>query len=720
MATLSESIELNDNFTPVLAQINTAMTTTVHRFKQMKIAMAEVTEVSGFKQMKVAMAEVTEVSSFEQTSQSIIDIGTEIGKVKDEQEEFDKKIQNTNQSAKGLLGTLAGLVNGDNIIKATKQFVQASDQYSESMTKLNRINDGSQTIEQLNNKIFESAQRARVDYQDMLDIVGELGTTASNAFNSNDEMVAFSELSSKSFKIGGASPEEQESSMSHLTQAMSTGTLQGDAFSSIQDNAPLLTQAIAAEMDVSTEKLKELSSQGLITADVIKSALFNSASDITTQFESVPMKFSDITTSIGDQINNGLQPAFSSFSELLNSPAGQQFFEGIGIGIMLATMVASQFIETLIFIASVFIDNWSMIAPIILGIVTALALLYGSTLLVNAVTLVSNGIKAVSAGLSTALAIAKGTATAATITETAAQWGLNAALLACPITWIVLAIVALVAVIYAVIAAINHFAGTSISATGVILGVFTTLIAAIGNIFISLWNLVVDIVVFLWNQWATFAEFFANVFTDPIGSIKRLFVGLYDNILGILEGMAGAIDTIFGTNIKESVSGWREDLQAWADENVEEAKIQIPRLDGDTIKIDHRFNYEDAYNTGYEMGESFDEEVGKFFDGFAIGDFELPPMDDPSIPDFDGANINRVESIGSIDDNVEVSNEDLETMRELAEMKAIQNFVTLSPSVSVSTGDIKNGKDYEDILNDITKTLQEEVNAGAKEVWNVG
>lgn len=218
---------------------------------------------------------------------------------------------------------------------AARAIVKQSDVYSDIQARLNLINDGQQTVAEFNKKIFDSADLARVKYQDIAGTVAKLGVVAKDAFKDNNEILKFSELLAKSFKIGGASAEEQSSAMLQLTQAMGSGRLQGDEFRSIMENAPMLAQAIAKEMGVTVGQLKDMSSEGRITSDVIKRAMFNSADDINKKFAQMPMKFSDAATKINNQIMQKLKPTFEKLSKWLNSEEGEKAINTIGDGIAL-------------------------------------------------------------------------------------------------------------------------------------------------------------------------------------------------------------------------------------------------------------------------------------------------------------------------------------------------------------------------------------------------
>ena len=222
------------------------------------------------------------------------------------------------------LAAAAGLAGGISLVKQ-------SDTYAGIQARLKLINDGQQTVAEFNEKIFKSADKARVNYTDMASIIGKLGVTAGSAFKNNDEILKFSELLSKNFKVSGASTEEQSAAMYQLTQAMGAGKLQGDEFRSIMENAPLLAQAIAKEMNLPIGKLKEMSSEGKITSDIIKSALFNSADDINKKYAEMPVTFGESVTRIKNSVTNKLQPTFQKLSKWLNSSKGEQAINGIMI-----------------------------------------------------------------------------------------------------------------------------------------------------------------------------------------------------------------------------------------------------------------------------------------------------------------------------------------------------------------------------------------------------
>lgn len=577
-----------------------------------------------------------------------------------------------------------------------------TDEFVNTNARIALINDGLQTQAELQEKIFQAATRSRGAYGTMADSVARLQLLAGDAFSSNDETIAFTELLQKAFKVSGASTSEQSGAMLQLSQAMASGRLQGDEFVSISENAPLILEAISQYTGKSRGELKEMSSDGAITADIIKGAMFNMSDEINSKFETMPITFGDIW----NKIKNGGLKAFNSVmtktSELINAGQFQSFVDNMVNGFYIIAGAANIALDIISGLGNFISSNWGIIEPILWGVIAALIVYNAMSGIAYFKTLQQIGAK-----------IAKVAVDwleyAAIFALTVAQQGLNAALYACPITWIIIAVIALIALFYVAIGVINKLAGTSISATGIIAGVFMACLASIGNLFVTLINLIIDIIGVVWNFIATFAEFFANVFVDPIGSIIRLFAGLGDTVLGILEGIASAIDTIFGSNLANAVNGWRDSLQVKVDDLVGEPKIKIERMDTSQYKLDG-FNYGDAYNAGYNWGSNLSDKfnLGALLNG--LGDNGL---NGALSSDF-GTSSNPLTVEGTGKDgkvDVDMADEDLQYLRDIAEREYINKFstATLAPNIQITFGDVYEEADVDKITGRIKKILQEEI-----------
>lgn len=569
--------------------------------------------------------------------------------------------------------------------------------------------------------IFASAERSRGSYQATADAVSKLGLMAGDAFSSNEEIVAFMEQLNKQFTIAGTEAAGIDAAMLQLTQAMGSGVLRGEEFNSILEQAPNVIQAIADYMEVPKGQLKDLAAEGVITADIVKNAMFAAADETNAQFESMPKTFAQISTSIQNQALMAFQPVLTYMNEIANSEAFDTMVNGMIEGLSLVAMIALSTFETMAGIGQTIADNWSWISPIIYGVVAALAI-YGAYLgITKAIELASAAVKGALVIAEYAHAAATGAAVAATTAETAAQMGLNTALLACPITWIILAVIALIAVFYAAVAAVNKFAGTSVSATGIICGVFSVAAAFIGNLFVTLINFVIDIFVVLWNFIAAFANFFANVFTDPVGAIARLFFDLVDTVLSLLQTLASAIDTLFGSDLAGAVQGWRDSLGGWVDETFGQGEEIMATLNAEDMHLG-RFEYGDAWNAGYKFGEGIDDTISNFSldDLFGGSNFNIPTDGNgfdysqfgttPGI-DLAGDVSDISANTGSIADSLDVTDEELKYLRDIAEQETVNRFTTADISIDMSgmQNSISNGMDLDGVIDGMIDGVNEAV-----------
>ena len=235
-------------------------------------------------------------------------------------------LMNAAKSGAAFAGAAIGIEAAGRALKdMAVSAIKTTDQLTQLRARINLINDGTQSTAEIMDKVYQAANRSRGSYLDMADSVAKLNMLAKDAFNSNDEAIYFVEQLNKQFKIAGASVEETSSAMYQLTQAMAAGKLQGDEFHSIMENAPMLAQAIASEMGLTVGQLKEMSSQGLITADIIKNALFNSAEETNAKFAEIPLTFQDI----GTQLQNDLITAFQPVMEQIGSMASSDLLAGV-------------------------------------------------------------------------------------------------------------------------------------------------------------------------------------------------------------------------------------------------------------------------------------------------------------------------------------------------------------------------------------------------------
>lgn len=638
----------------------------------------------------------------------------------DEQGRFNQEINEGVANADNLMNTIKGAVAAYATIQTVTKALDLSDTLTSTTARLNLMNDGLQTTQDLQNMIYLSAERSRGAYQATADAVSKLGLMAGDAFGSSEEIVAFMEQVNKQFTIAGTETAGIEAAMLQLTQAMGSGVLRGEEYNSILEQAPNIIQAIADYMDVPKGQLKDMAAEGQITADIVKAAMFAAADETNAKFESMPMTFSQIWTSFQNTALMVFQPVLNRMNEIANSDAFQNFVNNAITGLSTVAGIALEIFDLLVGVASAVADNWSWLSPIIYGVAAALVVYYTALGIYNGIQLISNGIKAAAALQEKIHAASLAMETGATFAATAAQYGFNAALYACPITWIIILIIALIALFYAAVAAVNKFAGTSVSATGIICGAFMVALAFIGNIFVALWNLVVDVFVLIYNLVAEVANFIGNVFTDPIGAVCRLFFGLADTVLGILQALASAIDAIFGSNLAGSVQGWRDSLSGWVDETFGKGDEVMAKMNADDMKLG-RFEYGAAWDAGYNFGEGIDESISNF-DPSSLFDTNVPSASDYSDLSNYTAGIGDgvgdiADNTGSIADSMDITEEDLKYLRDIAEQETINRFTTAEITIEQTNHNTVSGKiDLDGVVDGLTDAVNEAVDIIAEGV----
>lgn len=645
----------------------------------------------------------------------------------DEQGRFNRAIDEGTQGVGDLMNMIKGAVAAYASVQTIGKVMDLSDQLTSTTARLNLMNDGLQTTRDLQNMIYLSAERSRGAYQATADAVSKLGLMAGDAFSSSEEIIAFTEQLNKQFTIAGTEAAGIEAAMLQLTQAMGSGVLRGEEYNSILEQAPNIIQAIADYMEVPKGQLKDMAAEGQITAEIVKNAMFAAADETNAKFEAMPKTFSQIWTSFQNTALMAFQPVLQRLNDVANSEAFQTFING---AIEALSMVAGIVVEIFNLIASVgtmIADNWSWLSPIIYGVAAALLVYYGRLMLVRGAELALAAVQGVVAVAKGILAAATMLVTGATWAQTTAQYGLNAAMYACPIVWIIILIIALIALFYAAVAAVNKFAGTSVSATGIICGVFMVAAAFIGNLFVALINFVIDIFVVLWNFIAAFANFFGNVFNDPVGAIARLFFDLVDTVLSLLQSLASAIDTIFGSNLAGAVQGWRDSLGGWVDSTFGQGEEIMAKLNAEDLHLD-RFEYSSAWDAGYSFGEGIDESIANF-DPSSLFDTNVPGAGDYADLSNYGSDLGGLGGIGSgvddiagntgaIADSMDITEEDLKYLRDIAEQEAVNRFTTAEISVDMSgmQNNISNGMDLDGVISGLTEGVNEAIDSMAEGV----
>ena len=666
MATIRTAIALYDGVTSPLHSMQKAMNIVLNSFEAMQRASSNAVDVSAIQEARDELAKA---------ETAFVTMDENIRNANNEQQNFNNSIRGGSNSANGLLSIIKKVAIAAGGIAGINKVLNISDELASTKARLNLLVDDGGSVEALEQKIMASAQRSRSAYFDTASAVAKLGLNAGNAFGGNmDQVIAFMEQVNKQFVIGGATAQEQSNAMIQLTQAMAAGALRGEELNSILDGAPGIARAIEKYMGIAEGSIKSVAQEGKVTAEVVKNAMFAMADETNAKFDSMPKTWGQIWTSMKNKALSIFAPILNKLNQIANSSKFETVTNGVINGLAAIASVATGVLDLLINGASWVVDNWSWISPIVLGVAGAYVVLHGAMIAYNTIQAITNGLAAISAARSAIKAGATLAEAAATTTATGAQVGLNAALLACPITWIIIGIIALIALFYAAVAAVNKFAGTSVSATGIICGVFMAALAFIGNIFIALWNVAAEVFVLIYNLVATVANFIGTVFNDPVAAVVHLFFDLADTVLGVLQALASAIDAIFGSNLSGAVQGWRDSLGGWVDETFGKGTEVMAKMNADDLKLD-RFEYGAAFDLGYNFGEGIDNKVSGLFDGSlmdSMGAFDLGN----TLDGIYGNTGDTANNTAATADALDITEEDLSYLRDIAEREAINRFTT--------------------------------------------
>lgn len=617
------------------------------------------------------------------------------------QGEFNQKINEGASSADGLMGKIKGIGIAYAAVQIGKKAINLSDTLTSTTARLDMMNDGLQTTEELQNDVFQCAERSRGSYQATADAVSKLGLMAGDAFGSSQEIIAFMEQVNKQFTIAGTSAEGMDAAMLQLTQAMGSGVLRGEEYNSILEQSPNIIQAIADYMDVPMGKLKDMASNGEITAEIVKNALFAAADETNAKFEQMPRTLSDIWNSIKNNALMAFQPILQKINEIANSQTFQRFVNHVITGIASIANIAAKVFDFLVSAANLIIENWSWISPVIYGVAGALAVYCGWLVISNVVSLISKGIHFAVAAAQVAHAIATKTLTTKKVASIAAQNGLNAAMLACPITWIVLGIAAIVAIVIAACKWISKLTGWTKSGFGLICGAVNVGIQFFKNLGLSVANVALGI----WEAMDAVGENIKTVFTNTFHELESWFWGFLSTVMNVVDGICWALNKIpFVEFDYQGVTDKANEFAQKADAAHNNKKEYVSISDAwdkgyNTFKTFESGWVFDAFNAGSKWGDGVVDTVKNWL-GF--GKDQVKKVD---IPAYDNlyANVQDInDNTTKMADSLSVSETELKYLREIAERQAINKFTTAEIKLEMhNTNTISGDQDIDGIIEEI-------------------
>lgn len=639
----------------------------------------------------------------------------------DEQGRFNQEISAGTQQANELTNTIKRAVAAYVSIQTVGKALNISDELVQTTSRLNMMNDGVQTTAELVNMVYATAQDARGSFSQMADVVARFGNNAKDAFSSSEEVVAFADLIQKQMTIAGASTQEAANAELQLSQALGSGVLRGDELNSIFEQAPNLIQNIADYLDVPIGKIREMAADGELSADVVKAAIFSAADDINSKFNEMPMTWGQIWQSMQNTALIAFQPVLQRLNDLANSEAFQTFIQGAIEAMATLANILLNIFELVGTVGGFIADNWSVISPIIYGVIAALAVYAAYLGIVKGIEIASAAATAIHSVAMSAKIGVMAALTGQTMAATAAQMGYNGALYACPVVWIIVLIIALIAVIMAVCSAIAKMTGIANSGFGVITGGVNVVIQFFKNLGLTVANIALGI----GNAIAALASNMMTAFHNAICSVQSWFYNLLSTALSVIEGICSALNKLPFVEFDYSgISSAADDYAAKASEaagNKEDYQsISDAFNEGFTTFDAFQDGWaSDAFNAGAAWGDGIADKVSNFSLSDVFGQTDIPNVGDYTSGFNDAiANSGVGDSIGNIDDNtgkikdsLDVTEEDLKYLRDIAEQEAINRFTTAEINVDMSgmQNTVNSGDDIDGFMTKLTDSVNEAV-----------
>lgn len=733
MASIQTIINIQDRMTPAFTSMNRAMNIVINSFEKLQMESGNAVDTSAFQTAR------EELARMEVTMDGV---ENQIKQAANQQQNFNNKVNQGKSSTDGLIKKAKGLVAAYMGFQTVGKIVNISDQMALTESKLSMINDGLQTNQELQQMIFQSAQDARAPYAATADVIAKMGNNAKDAFDSNKELIAFAETLNKKFIIAGATQEEMSSATLQLTQALGSGVLRGEELNAVFESAPNVIQSIADYMNEPIGKIRELASDGQITADIVKNAMLSSIDETNKQFDKMPKTWGQIWTTFKNDALMAFQPVLQQINALANSEGFNSFVDTATQGMYFLGDVAAKTIDLIAQGANFISDNWGVIGPIVktvgiaFGIATAAVVAYYTALGVLKVyqllaaaahTVASTALLVHNFGLFQGVG--------AMVAYQAAQWGVNTAVLA-----FVAIFIAVIAAIYLGVWAMNTFAGTSISATGIIAGVFFALAQYIYNS-----------VAYLWNIFASVAEFFVNVWNHPIYAVKRLFGNLVNNVLdmaisftegwdsaatslanmfinavniaigalnGLIEllnkipgveiGTVGKIETV--GSVTGSLKNMKKGINNWVGDEPEDYWT-APKMEMGSLG--------EAWSAGYAWGEGIEKGISNLFGGNKgnASDNITDALNAAGLGDMASDGKDTAGNTAKMAKELTATSEDLKYLRDIAEQETINRFTTAEIKIDMTNhNNINSDMDIDGVVNKLTEKVEEELLSTAEGV----
>lgn len=645
-ASFSQFLNLGDNMIGQMGRIDQSITRTEAMMRQ-SIGGAAGAVIANIREIGDTANQISS-AGFNRLEAQLTQIVSNTSRAANEQDRHTRAVNNTDNASKKLLSTVKRIVAAAAGFTFGKELLGLSDEMTQTTARINLMTGSLEEAERVQQMIYESALRTGTSYMGMSDVVAKLGQRAGDAFDGSAEVVQFAENLNKQFVIAGASQQEIASASLQLTQALGSGVLRGEELNAVFEAAPNIIQTIADYLGVPIGKIREMAADGQLTAGIVKNALLDATDKINEQFDDMPLTWGRAWEDMKSVAVKSMGEAMKELNDLLNSDVGKDILNGLMGSFEVLADVASMAVDGLVSGAEFVAENWDYIYPVLIGI--------GAAFVAAGINGFISGIMAM------------------------AGWA--------PIAFILIGIGAAVAATVFIL----RQAGVSWEQMGQVAG----------GVLGGLYSFVYTVVAYWWNLFASFAEFFANVFNDPAAAIAHLMFDLFDNILSTVETVASAIDALLGSNLSGAVAGFRSDLSSWVDDTFGENAVEIKRM----AALDVGATVNKWSDQGADLGKkmdnmnfSLDDITGKLGGLGGTGTGGLGDI----------GNVGKVGSVGKIDQDVNIADENIKLLRDLSERQyvALVNLTVPQTNATIhQTVTGGGGSDANAIMDAMTRLLE--------------
>jgi len=708
---IQTTIQLVDRMTAPMNSMISAANSLCGAFDNVQGASSKAFDMSKINQAKAQIAAASEQMS-------------EVAGSTDSASSAQQRFNSSASAGSGMLDSLAkkaaGLIATYASFQGIKSVLGVSDELTSTQARLDQMNAQLGGTDLKIKDIYSVAQNARGSLGDMASVVARFGNNAKDAFSSTDEVVKFASIVQKQMTIAGASTDEAANAELQLSQALGSGVLRGDELNSIFEQAPNLIQSIADYMNVPIGQIRSMASEGKLSSDVVKQAILASADEVDAKFNQMPMTWAQVGQSIKNTAEMAFQPVLNKVNQLANSPAFQNFVNNAMGALTKVAFVTLDIMNGIANVGNWISENWSTIEPIVIGIVGALGLYAGALVVTN----ILNGINAASTAT---MAASEALASGQTFLWTVNQYGLNAALAACPITWILVMIIAVIAAIFAVCGAIAQLTGVANSGFGVICGGINVVI----QFFVNLGLAVANIAIGIWNAMSAVAQNIVIAFHNAIGKVQAFFLNLASTAATVVANIANALNKLPFVNIDTSgLTSAAASFKSKASEagTAEEYK-SISAAFSKGMSTNNAFSKgwaSSAFKSGASFGDGAAKKVKGAFNlknltkslggssSLAAGKSNAGNLANNAAKTA-GNTGKTAGNTGKIAKSVNASKDDLDFIRKMADRRAINRFTTAQIKVQMTNNNkVSSTMDLDGMVDYLANGVQQAMEASAE------